>query len=63
MRLYQLGKLGGLDALELKEAAAPRPGLDQVAVQIRACSLNHRVLNIVSGNYTSVALKPGAIPL
>jgi NADPH:quinone reductase-like Zn-dependent oxidoreductase len=63
MRLYQLGKLGGLDALQLKEAEPPRPGIGQVAVRIRACSLNHRDLNIVSGNYTSLPLKPGAIPL
>src|SRR4051812_40298826 len=63
MRLYQLGKLGSLDALQLKEAEAPRPGRGQVAVRIRACSLNHRDLNIVAGGYTSVALKPAAIPL
>lgn len=63
MRLYQLGKLGGLDALQLKEAEVPRPGAGQVLVRIRACSLNHRDLNIISGNYASVALKPGAIPL
>ena len=63
MRLYQLGKLGGLDALQLKEAEIPRPRAGQVAVRIRACALNHRDLNIISGNYTSVALKPGAIPI
>ena len=63
MRLYQLGKLGGLDALQLNEAQTPRPGIGQVVVRIRACSLNHRDLNIVSGGYTSVPLKPGAIPL
>lgn len=63
MRLYQLGKLGSLDALELKEAWDPRPGAGQVTVRMRACSLNHRDLNILSGNYTSVALKPSAIPL
>ena len=63
MRLYQLGKLGSLDALQLREAQAPRPGAGQVTVRIRACSLNHRDLNILSGNYSSVALKPGAIPL
>jgi len=63
MRLYRLGKLGSLDALELKEAESPRPGLGQVAVRIRACSLNHRDLNIVSGTYANVALKSGAIPL
>src|SRR5258705_7779924 len=63
MQLYQLGKLGGLDALQLKKAEVPRPAAGQVAVRIRACSLNQRDLNIISGNYTSVALKPGAIPL
>ena len=63
MRLYRLGKLGSLDALELKEAEAPRPGPGQVTVRIRACSLNHRDLNIIGGGYTSVALKPNAIPL
>lgn len=63
MRLYQLGKLGNLDALKLTDAPEPRPGPGQVVVRIRACSLNHRDLNIVSGGYTSHALKPGAIPL
>lgn len=63
MRLYQLGKLGSLDALQLKESPDPRPGPSQVAVRMRACSLNHRDLNIVSGNYTSLPIKPGAIPL
>src|SRR5688572_27568455 len=63
MRLYQLGKLGSLDALKLTEAPEPRPGIGQVAVRIRACSLNHRDLNIVSGGYVSHALKPSAIPL
>ena len=63
MRLYQFGKLGSLDALQLKEAETPRPGTGQVVVRIRACALNHRDLNIISGGYVSVALKPGAIPL
>ncbi len=63
MRLYRFGKLGSLDALQLQEAASPQPSAGQVAVRIRACSLNHRDLNIVSGNYTSVAIKPAAIPL
>jgi NADPH:quinone reductase-like Zn-dependent oxidoreductase len=63
MRLYRLGTLGNLDALKLTEAPDPRPGSGQVVVRIRACSLNHRDLNIISGGYTSVALKPGAIPL
>jgi NADPH:quinone reductase-like Zn-dependent oxidoreductase len=63
MRLYRFGKLGSFDALQIHEAEVPRPGVGQVTVRIRACSLNHRDLNIVSGNYTSVPLKPHAIPL
>jgi NADPH:quinone reductase-like Zn-dependent oxidoreductase len=63
MRLYRFGKLGSLDALVAKEEEAPPPGAGQVTVRIRACSLNHRDLNIVGGNYTSVTLKPNAIPL
>lgn len=63
MRLYRLGKLGGLDGLKLLEAEAPRPGPREVTVRVRACSLNHRDLNIISGAYSSVAIKPDAIPL
>src|SRR5688572_2532923 len=63
MRLYRFGTLGSLDALKLQDAESPRPGPGQVTVRMRACSLNHRDLNIVSGGYTSVPLKPNAIPL
>lgn len=63
MRLYQLGELGNFDALKQVEAESPQPGLGKVVVRMRACSLNHRDLNIISGRYTSHALKPGAIPL
>ena len=64
MRLYQLGKLGSFDGLKLVEVKDdPKPGASQVRVRIRACSLNHRDLNIISGTYTSLALKPEAIPL
>lgn len=63
MRHYQLGTLGSLDALKLIDAQEPRPGPGEVVVRMRACSLNHRDLNIVSGGYSSHALKPGAIPV
>ena len=63
MKLYRFGTLGSLDALQLQESEAPRPGPGQVTVRIRACSLNHRDLNIVSGSYTSVPIQPAAIPL
>src|SRR5688572_24539206 len=63
MRLYRLGKPGGFDALQLETADAPRPETGQVAVRMHACALNYRDLMIVSGNYGSVPLKPGAIPV
>jgi NADPH:quinone reductase-like Zn-dependent oxidoreductase len=63
MRLYRLENLGSLDALKLMQEPDPRPAGRQVAVRIRACSLNHRDLNIIAGSYTSHALKPRAIPL
>ena len=61
MRRYRLGKLGSLDALQLKIAEGPVAGPGQVVVRMRAFSLNHRDLTIVYGKYTSVAIKPGAI--
>ena len=63
MRRYRLGTLGSLDALEVTDAQPPAPGAREVVVRMRACSLNHRDLNIVSGSYSRVGLKPGAIPL
>src|SRR5688500_17466941 len=63
MRLYRFGMLGSLDALQLQEAEPPQPGPGQVIVRMRACSLNHRDLNIVSGGYTRVPLKPHPLPL
>jgi NADPH:quinone reductase-like Zn-dependent oxidoreductase len=63
MRLYRLAQLGNLDALKLVEAEHPQPGPGQVLVRMRAASLNHRDLNIISGGYTNNVLKAGAIPL
>ncbi|RPI42828.1 MAG: NAD(P)-dependent alcohol dehydrogenase [Betaproteobacteria bacterium] len=63
MRLYRLGSLGSLDALTLTEAKEPQPGPHEVVVRIRACSLNHRDLNIVNGSYGRHPLKPAAIPV
>ena len=63
MKRYQLGTLGSLDALQCIDAPTPQPGPGQVLVRVRACSLNHRDLNIIGGNYGRVALKPQAIPL
>ena len=63
MQLYRLGKPGGISALTPIDAPEPVPGPGQVAVRMRACSLNHRDLMIISGNYASNALLPEAIPV
>ena len=63
MQSYRLGVLGSLDALERVDVPPPAPGRREVVVRVRACSLNHRDLNIVSGHYARVGLKPGAIPV
>ena len=52
MRAWHLTKAGGsLDALELVELDVPRPGLGEVLVRVRACSLNYRDKLIVEGLY------------
>ena len=56
MKLYRFAKLGSLDALQLQASATPRPDVGQVTVRIRACSLNHRDLNIIAGTYTSLPI-------
>ena len=63
MRLYRLENLGSLDALKFTEGPDPQPSAREVVVRVRACSLNHRDLNVIAGAYTSHALKPRAIPL
>lgn len=63
MRLYQLQQPGSPDGLKLVEMPSPKPGTGQVLVRMRACSLNHRDLNIVGGNYTRYNVKANVIPL
>ncbi|MCG6923910.1 MAG: NAD(P)-dependent alcohol dehydrogenase [Acidobacteria bacterium] len=51
MRAWQIQDRFGLDALTLVEREEPRPGPGQVAVQVRATSLNYRDLLTVVGSY------------
>lgn len=41
----------GMDKLELREVALPKPAPGHVVVQVRACSLNYRDLMTVTGRY------------
>ena len=51
MRLYRLAKFDSIDDLALGDAESPRPARGQVAVRMRATSLNYRDLMVVGGRY------------
>ncbi len=59
MKTWQLIAQQGADALRLTEAGEPKPGPGQVAVRVRATSLNYRDLMVASGRYGS----PVSLPL
>jgi len=53
MKTWQLTAPTGADALKLVEQDEPKPGPNQVLVQVRATSLNYRDLMVASGRYGS----------
>jgi NADPH:quinone reductase-like Zn-dependent oxidoreductase len=56
MRAWEIGSQQGAESLRLAERPDPTPGPGEVVVAVRAVSLNHRDLMVVSGGYR--ALKP-----
>jgi len=63
MRAYQLPKGGaGIDALVKVERPDPKPAYRQVAVKVKACSLNFRDLGIARGTYR-MPVRENLIPL
>ena len=63
MKLYRLDPIGTLDGLKLCDEAEPRPGPGQIAIRVRATSLNYRDLKVVEGAYRLNEIKPRVIPL
>jgi NADPH:quinone reductase-like Zn-dependent oxidoreductase len=63
MKVYRLDPVGSLDALTLCEEEARRPGPGEVALRIRAASLNYRDLKVAEGAYDPATIKPRPIPL
>jgi NADPH:quinone reductase-like Zn-dependent oxidoreductase len=62
MRAYYLQSHGSVEGLVLRESADTKPGLREVAVRIRATSLNFRDLMILNNVYFQ-PVTPGVIPL
>lgn len=63
MKVYRLDPIGALDGLKLAEEEARRPGPGEIAIRIRATSLNYRDLKVATGAYERGAIKPRVIPL
>lgn len=63
MKVYRLDPIGTLDGLKLGEEEARRPGPGEVAIGIRATSLNYRDLKVATGAYGRGTIKPRVIPL
>lgn len=60
MKAILLKETGGPNQLKLEEVATPKPGLNEVIVQLKAAALNRRDLLVVYGRYPGIRLP--AIP-
>ena len=63
IRQWQLAQQGETLALALREVAAPAAGPGEVAVRVRAVSLNRRDLMMVAGRYGRGGAQPNSVPL
>jgi NADPH:quinone reductase-like Zn-dependent oxidoreductase len=52
MRAYRIHEANGLDALKREDLPDPEPGHGQVAVRVKAVSLNYRDLMVIKGVYS-----------
>lgn len=64
MRAWQLAAgATSLDDLQLVDVAQPTPGPGEVAIRVRACSLNYRDQAIVLGRYMGGPIPAAIVPL
>ena len=63
MNVYRLDPIGTLDGLKLGDEEDRHPGPREVAIRIRATSLNYRDLKVATGAYEPGTIKPRVIPL
>lgn len=62
MKAIRVHQFGGPEGLRLDDVPEPSPGPGEVAVRVRACSLNYRDLMVVRGHYNPKAPLP-MVPL
>lgn len=60
VKAYEI-KVFGIDNLSIVEREIPKPGRDEVLIQLRAASINYRDLMVVEGTYNPKMKRP-AIP-
>jgi NADPH:quinone reductase-like Zn-dependent oxidoreductase len=63
IRQWQFAPQGETLELALREVEAPTPGAAQVAVRVRAASLNRRDLMMLGGRYGRGGTQPNSVPL
>ena len=63
IRQWQFAPKGDAVELALREVAAPTPAAGEVAVRVRAVSLNRRDLMMVAGQYGRGGTQPNTVPL
>lgn len=63
MRAYEIAAGNDVDAIAMVERPDPEPGAGEVAISVKACSLNYRDILVISGTYAVGDKVTGVIPL
>ncbi len=63
MRAYEIIEGEGVDSIALRDRPAPVARQGQVVIDVKACSLNFRDLNVIRGGYGGTDKPFGSIPL
>jgi NADPH:quinone reductase-like Zn-dependent oxidoreductase len=59
---YRIDRFGRVDGIVLRSSEAPRPGLSEILMRVRASSLNYRDLMVLKGGGRGPR-KPGVVAL
>ena len=62
MEAYHIERFGSVDGIVLRSSEHPRPGLKEILMRVRACSLNYRDPMVLKGGGRG-PIKIGVVPL